>query len=139
VKQILKKIYFNILRYSLYAACNEQKILSLRNMLAEIVPDLSQQYSTYKINDGYLVDKVRSQHAFQISLALSANSKLRRNDCDTVTIVDIGDSSGTHLQYLKVILGKISLRPVAVNLDSKAIEKIRESLNKFSRTPVNMR
>jgi 23S rRNA U2552 (ribose-2'-O)-methylase RlmE/FtsJ len=114
-----------ILRYSLYAACKEQKLIQLRNDLAEIVSDLTEQYSSNKIESSYLVDKVRSQHAFQISLALSAYSMLAKINSKKVTIVDIGDSSGTHLQYLQSICGSEKIHPIAVNLDPIAVQKIK--------------
>ena len=40
--------------------------------------------------------------------------------------MEIGDSSGTHLQYLQALIGKNKIRPVSVNLDSIAVKKIRD-------------
>ena len=44
---------------------------------------------------------------------------------DTLSIVDIGDSSGTHTSYLKKLVTETNLKLLSVNLDLKAIEKIK--------------
>jgi hypothetical protein len=122
----LKKIIFKILQYSLDSACKEQNLLEMRSKLAQIVPDLIDQYTSVKVGGDYLINKVRSLHSFQISLAQDAISLLDGEKRQNLTIVDIGDSSGTHLQYLKSLLGGINIRTLSVNLDPVAVKKIRE-------------
>ena len=41
-----------------------------------------------------------------------------------MTIVDIGDSAGTHLLYLNELFGEI--RSLSVNLDVNAVKKIKQ-------------
>lgn len=47
--------------------------------------------------------KVRALHAFQITLMLKALAGLRRK---RLTVVDIGDSAGTHMIYLTKLAGE---------------------------------
>jgi 2-polyprenyl-3-methyl-5-hydroxy-6-metoxy-1,4-benzoquinol methylase len=60
-------------------------------------------------------------HAFQVSLIGSVINEIK-----DPTIVDIGDSSGTHLQYVRELFlkGKKS-RCLSINLDKEAVEKIK--------------
>lgn len=87
--------------------------------LEQIVPDLSDQYSLFKVNTPYLRTKVRGLHAFQISLVNEAIGNI-----DNPVVVDIGDSSGTHLQYMIGLHPQKKIRCLSVNLDAKAIERI---------------
>jgi len=121
IKGILKRVVFNAMRYSLYLACKEQSLLSLRRTLDQAVPDLSDQYTTFTINSKYVPDKVRSLYAFQISLVLDVLSLLNNNTVKY--IVDIGDSSGTHLQYLHSMFGDSHVRSLSVNLDPVAVKE----------------
>ena len=103
---------------------------SLKERLTEIVPDLTYQYSTHttNMNNTYLVEKVRCQHTFQIMMALKAIRLLiEYQKKKEVTIVDIGDSSGTHIQYLNGITKDldIALKTLSVNLDPVAIDRIQ--------------
>ena len=43
-----------------------------------------------------------------------------------MTIVDIGDSSGTHSNYIKKLIQNNKLKLLSVNLDPMAIEKIKQ-------------
>ena len=121
----LKKIIKKILVLSLNSACKEQGLSKLAKKLSEIVPDLTEQYTDFKVEGKYLITKVRSHHAFQISLVLEALGLLGNQDRE-LSVVDIGDSSGTHLQYLQALIGKNKIRPVSVNLDPIAVKKIRD-------------
>ncbi len=101
--------------------------LKLKDKLSTVVPDLTDQYTTYKkdMNNTYSVEKTRCQHAFQINLALKA-IKTVESERDQITVVDIGDSSGTHLSYLantSIYKGK-ELNTISINLDPVAIKKI---------------
>lgn len=124
MKNLIKSIVFYILNVSLNLASFEQGLRGLKRELAKIVPDLTDQYSSFQVKGAYLFNKMRSQHAFQIRLALDAISFLNKGGEEVVNIVDIGDSSGTHLAYLtKIAEGKVSAS--SVNLDPVAIDKIR--------------
>ena len=105
IKEIIKKAVFKVLEYSLNSASKEQGLKALKIELAEIIPDLSQQYTSFKIEGSYIVNKLRSLHAFQVELAQEAISLLDRDKRSAPTLVDIGDSSGAHLHYLNTLSG----------------------------------
>jgi cyclopropane fatty-acyl-phospholipid synthase-like methyltransferase len=92
--------------------------------LRELVPDISQQEESEKDTfNEYIELKRRTLQAFQCRMMLHALS-----DCalETVTVADIGDSAGTHMLYLKELTkGRFHLDTISVNLDPRAIEKIR--------------
>ena len=96
----------------------------MKHQLADILPDLTEQYTSFKIEGPYLVNKLRSLHAFQIKLAQNAISMLESKKRDNPVLVDIGDSSGTHLCYLNSLVR--SIRAISVNLDPIAVEKIKK-------------
>ncbi len=108
---------------SLLAAVKQQGLAPLFGQLSRLVPNISEQYSSFVLDSFYLKTKVRAQHAFQISMVENAFSCLNINPELGVTIVDIGDSSGIHLQYLHGLYRNI--RALSVNLDEKAVEKIK--------------
>jgi len=124
----LKRIKKIILTKSLAASTKERGELELKNKLTSIIPDLSDQYSTWKLDmdDTFLVEKIRSQHTFQINSVLKAIQFL--DDKKIINIVDVGDSSGTHLTYLKYLLSdsSININALSVNLDETAISKIKQ-------------
>ena len=103
MKSVMKSFLFYVLNVSLNLAAIEQGLRGLKHKLAEIVPDLTNQYSSFQVTGLYQINKVRSQHAFQIQLALDAISLLNKVESEPVNVVDIGDSSGTHLTYLSQI------------------------------------
>jgi hypothetical protein len=106
---------------SLKAAAQQQSLSGLIKKLERIVPDLTHQYSRVNLDNEYLVTKVRNMHAFQLRLIGRVI-----NEIQDVTIVDIGDSSGTHLQYVKeFFLKNRKHRCLSVNLDKIAVEKIK--------------
>jgi hypothetical protein len=119
----IKAVVFYILNMSLNLASNEQGLRELKRKLANIVPDLTNQYSSFQITGLYQINKVRSQHAFQVQLALDAISLVNKAKGDPVNVIDIGDSSGAHLTYLSQISGEVCAS--SVNLDPIAVEKIR--------------
>jgi hypothetical protein len=134
MKEYIKKLIYKLLTKSLISSNKQRDELELKLKLENIVPDISHQYSVGKIdmNNKYVVNKIRGQHSFQISLALKAFELLRINkiggagnqDMD-INIVDIGDSSGTHLLYLNKLLKNNKLNTLSVNLDPIAVEKIK--------------
>jgi hypothetical protein len=113
---------------SIRSAAREQNLDQLSKQLVEIVPDLTSQYTTFKIDNEYFKVKVRTLHAFQIDLVIKAINYILPKE--SLYVVDIGDSSGTHLMYLNTILkndiriDSRNLKCLSVNLDPIAVEKI---------------
>lgn len=128
--KFVRKIRMFLLINSLIASTKERSEADLKKKLESIVPDLIDQYSTWSIdmNDRFTVEKIRSQHAFQINTALKAIQFLIDKKKDVINIVDVGDSSGTHMIYLKYLLSDfpIDIHVLSVNLDKRAIEKIKQ-------------
>jgi len=93
--------------------------------LKSIVPDediVNQEFSE-KTETSVARLKRRALHWFQCSLMLKALEKSARGK---LTVVDIGDSAGTHMRYLKTLTkDKFDIDTISVNLDTRAIEKIR--------------
>jgi hypothetical protein len=92
--------------------------------LRSIVPDISQQETSESANfNEYFELKRRTLQAFQCSLMVRA---LDRFGQGRLTVVDVGDSAGTHMLYLRELTrDRFALDTVSVNLDPRAIEKIR--------------
>jgi 2-polyprenyl-3-methyl-5-hydroxy-6-metoxy-1,4-benzoquinol methylase len=115
---------------SLKASAKECGLSELAKRLKSLAPDLTEQYSTFKIDNEYLDTKVRNQHAFQIQIILDALGSLRFPSNGDITIIDVGDSSGTHLSYLDSILQTDNYFPdkriklAGVNSDPVAVDKI---------------
>jgi 2-polyprenyl-3-methyl-5-hydroxy-6-metoxy-1,4-benzoquinol methylase len=125
LRKIIKSIIHKIMKISLDSACKEHNLLHLRSQLEDIVPDITDQYTTFKVEGNYLTKKVRSQHAFQILLAKRAISLLSDLKQKSPTFVDIGDSSGTHIQYLQALAGENNIRAVSIDIDPVAVQKVR--------------
>lgn len=127
MKKIMKKILLWLLTKSLKATNKQRNEQYIKKKLTDIVPDLSDQYSHFKIDmtDSYIVEKIRCQHTFQMTLAMKAVNMMK--DKENVTIGDIGDSSGTHILYLQQLLKDDGIKSDAfsVNLDEKAIKRIQ--------------
>jgi len=122
VKTYLKKWLSLIQINSLNKSAEEQGLNVLIEKLKKKVPDIRFQYSSFKVNSLYLETKVRNQHAFQISLLDDVINRL-----ENPVIVDIGDSAGTHLQYIQELYSENNnIRCLSVNLDPEAIKKIKE-------------
>ena len=121
IKIYLTKCLHFIWTKSLEKAAKEQGLDKLRTDLENIVPDISEQYSLFKLDTTYLLMKVRNMHAFQISLVNKIIEQF-----DMPVIVDIGDSSGTHLQYLIGLYSEYrKIRCLSVNMDAKAVARIK--------------
>lgn len=89
--------------------------------------DVTDQYSNLKIDTEYLKLNVRAMHSFQLSLIDRAflylnliDEKFKRE----IKIMDFGDSSGTHCQYIKKLYPYHNIKTLSVNIDSKAIDRI---------------
>jgi hypothetical protein len=121
IKEILRPVWSKLQILSLKSAIKEQKLDKLVERLTDIVPDLTDQYTMFVVEGEFLRLKVRACHAFQIDLTQHAVSMLKK---DKYTIVDIGDSSGTHLKYLESIYSGNSIDTISVNLDKKAVTRI---------------
>jgi len=121
VGKFVRRIRLFLLVNSLIASTKERGEADLKKKLESIVPDLSDQYSTRALdmNDRFMVEKIRSQHTFQINIFLKNIKYLIDKKKDVINIVDIGDSSGTHLKYLKNLLSylPIDIQILSVNLD----------------------
>ncbi|MHB8108771.1 MAG: methyltransferase domain-containing protein [Syntrophorhabdaceae bacterium] len=119
---------------SIHSALREQNLYDLFCELKRCLPDLSEQYSTLNLDSEYLQTKVRGQHAFQIDLTIKALDILIkediRNDVECM-VTDVGDSSGTHIIYLKCILkddtrfATMPFRFLSINVDPVAVRKIQ--------------
>lgn len=120
LKERLEDWRDRLMTHSLRHAAREQGLGELCRRLAAINPDLRRQYTGFAVDSAYLEAKVRAQHAFQISLALP-EIQARPGSI----VVDIGDSSGAHIAYLKALGGSPQTRYLSVNLDPEAIAKIR--------------
>lgn len=109
---------------SIRQALKEQGLSELYNHLVEIVPDIRYQYTSHELETEYLCVKVRALHTFQVSLVQRALALLQVEPAETLTVVDIGDSAGTHIQYLRGLYK--NLRSLSVNIDRLAVDKIRQ-------------
>lgn len=122
IKSYLKKPFYSVCTYSLKKAALKERLNKLITKLEEIVPDIRDQYSMFKLDTKFLKTKARNMHAFQMSLVDKVIGEFK-----APTIVDIGDSAGTHLQY---ILGLYSqgkdIQALSVNMDPEAVERIRK-------------
>ncbi|KJR99412.1 MAG: hypothetical protein VR68_09265 [Peptococcaceae bacterium BRH_c4a] len=119
---LLKMFYEWLMIRSLNSAIRFQKLHCLYKTLENIVPDIKHQYTNYELRSYRLV-QTRALHAFQISLVSRALEQLYRETGSPKVVVDIGDSSGTHLQYLQKLFDNIIV--ISINMDIVAVEKIR--------------
>lgn len=109
--------------FSIRRALGQQKLSNLVKELERVVPDITDQFSRKRERSQFWKLKERGLHAFQCSLMLNALESCPGKD---LTVVDIGDSAGTHMLYLRE-LGKkrFNIKSISVNLDSRAVDKIR--------------
>lgn len=121
LKTALERLQLNSLRQ----AVREQGLWELEEQLTQIVPDLKHQYSAFEVDSDYLSLKIRGMHAFQMTLANAAIASLSSLR-DPLAIVDVGDSAGSHIQYLKALHKERELQCTSVNIDPAAIKRIRE-------------
>lgn len=118
---------------ALRQALQQQGLSELYERLVTIVPDIRDQVTAYELDtplyyekhQGFLELGVRALHAFQISLVEQALALLQLEASErTLTIVDVGDSAGTHVQYLRALHQNI--RSLSVNIDEQAVRRIRQ-------------
>ena len=129
IKYILKTVFNNNFMektnaFSIKLALSENKLVDMVENLRSIVPDISNQESSETPSfNKYFELKRRGIQAFQCSLMLKAMNDFKLGE---LTVCDIGDSAGTHMLYLKELTkGRFNIDTVSVNLDSRAIEKIK--------------
>ena len=124
IKLILKKAIESFNKFSISLALAENGLGKLVTRLRKIVPDISNQEESEKaIFNHYSEVKRRALQAFQCSLMLKGLENLSAHN---LTVVDIGDSAGTHMLYLKELTkDRFNLDTISVNLDPRAIEKIK--------------
>ena len=108
---------------SIKAALREQRLWNLYERLEALVPDIRDQYTSFALDTEYLRVNVRALHAFQVALALRALEIV--DTSESTTVVDIGDSAGTHLDYLRRLRPDLHLRCLGINVDEAAVERIR--------------
>lgn len=131
LKKIFKFVDIDIERFvqkvaklSISHAVRENNFFELIERLRQIVPDISQQELTVTsgFND-YWELKRRALQAFQCAIMLQA---LEYFPPGKLTVVDIGDSAGAHMKYLKELTkGKFEIDAISVNLNDKEIERIK--------------
>lgn len=123
------------MRRSVRAATREQRLSALGERLSSIVPDLTHQYTEFALESDFMREKVRAQHAFETAVVLDGVDwavRSEENPGSPFTIVDIGDSSGTHMLYLKTLLSEDKrfanrrVETLSVNLDPVAVRKIKD-------------
>jgi hypothetical protein len=110
--------------FLLRKAIEEQGLFDLMKQLEGIVPDIADQYSRKWEWNAYWELKVRGLHAFQCSLMIKALETLPQSG--RITLVDIGDSAGTHMLYLRELAkNRVAVDSVSANIDPQAVEKIK--------------
>jgi len=122
-RYLFKNLAGDIAIISLKLAVWEQGLRKLYKELLEVVPDIDHQYTTIAIETDYFRLKERATHAFQVKLMTKALSLTGNKN--PVGVVDIGDSAGTHIKYIKHISNK-KLNCLSVNMDNVAVEKIKD-------------
>lgn len=121
-----RALYHALSRWSIEEAMREQQLGELVERLRGIVPDLRDQF-TGSFDDAeyrrYWEIKMRAQQAWQVRCALDALAEIGGSGR---TLVDIGDSSGTHARYIEALApaGQVA-RCIGVNLDPHAVGRIR--------------
>lgn len=116
----LRRARESVLLRSLRAAVSEQGLAASVARHEAVFPELSRQYTDFALDSDYLRYKVRAQQSFQVALAapvLAARPK--------AVVVDVGDSSGAHIAALKAMLPDGGHRFLSVNLDPKAVERVK--------------
>ena len=119
--------------FSIKQALKQQGLMPMYEELEEILPDISDQYTGTELNSEYSRVNVRAMHAFQAILMLQGVGLIEKSrakgDLPTslrdLRVVDIGDSSGNHILYLKGLFKEKNIDSLSVNVDLKAVEKIK--------------
>lgn len=118
VRAVLRRAKEGLFLRSLVAAGREQGLDALVEQL-DALGGVEEQYTTHKIEGDYLRRKVLQQNAFQVAFTLP------ELPAGEGLVVDIGDSSGRHIQALKAAAPGCRARFLSANLDPAAVAKIR--------------
>lgn len=124
-EKVYELCYKNLAKWSIKMCVAENRYGDLIEKLKKIAPDISNQEEGGRENfNDYWELKRRALQAFQCSLMLKT---LEYFSGDSLAVVDIGDSAGTHMLYLKALtMGRYCIDTVSVNLDPRAIKKIEQ-------------
>jgi len=114
-----------LMRRSVQSACRQQDLDALYRQLSDVVPDITDQYTTHLLETDYDRVVVRALHAFQMKMTQMALSRLSLNHDRPLVVIDIGDSAGTHIRYLHALYPKTKVRALSVNIDAEAVKKIQ--------------
>jgi 2-polyprenyl-3-methyl-5-hydroxy-6-metoxy-1,4-benzoquinol methylase len=106
-------------------ALREQGLWELCDQLGQIIPDLKKQYTSFELDSDYLLLNVRALHAFQVALVNQTIESICKPERG-VLLMDIGDSAGTHVQYIKELHKDKELQCISLNVDEEAVRKIRK-------------
>lgn len=118
------KLYERIGSWSIGKAQRQNGLEGLVERLRTIVPDISHQEESEKtVFNDYVELKRRTLQAFQCRMMLRALDGIGQDN--VTTVVDIGDSAGTHMLYLNDLSSDRQVETISVNLDPRAIEKIK--------------
>lgn len=118
-------VYEKIGMWSIYKAVNQSGLYPLIKRLREIAPDVSDQEPGDKdVFNDYWEVKRRALQAFQCSVMLKHVNSIHSKK---ITVVDIGDSAGTHMLYLRELTKeRFIIDSISVNLDPRTIKKIQD-------------
>ena len=129
--RFIKRIFFKVLIKSISTSVKMNKINNLKEKLKDIVPTLTDQYTTkdIKINDKFSNEKLRSLHAFQVNFLLDGMSYIVETNKERkkqLNIIDVGDSSGNHAKYLNSLQNITdNLNLLSIDIDPVSVEKIK--------------
>lgn len=119
-----QKLFERIGSWSIDKARRQNGLEGLVERLRSIVPDISHQEESEKtVFNDYVELKRRTLQAFQCRMMLRALDGIGQDRATTV--VDIGDSAGTHMLYLSDLSSDRQVETISVNLDPRAIKKIK--------------
>lgn len=121
-RKALERVVNRTLDVSVNSACRESGLEDLRRRLSSIVPDISDQCTRTTLRPPWR-NIIRTRHSVQVQMMQSALARLDPES--EISVVDIGDSAGTHLKYIMALNSDRTFRTLSINLDPVAIEKIR--------------
>ncbi len=122
------RMKFKLATWSIRQALKQQGLWHRFRRLEEICPDIGDQYTHATVDTEYKKVNVRGMHAFQVDVALRALdlwTERKGGKGDKLKVVDLGDSSGNHLLYLKSLRPEVPLDELSINVDPMAVRKIR--------------
>lgn len=126
--KIIKSIHYWLAELLIKKAVKEQ-FLERDISFTEQNSDILNQYNSFQITKRYIYTKVLGLHIFQL---IKTVESIKKADLfkKKIKIVDIGDSSGNHIDLFKKKIkdySNASICSLSINCDSKAINKIKWS------------